>query len=129
MAVASFGGYSTWSPVAKTLTPAPRKEVADLEARLRTLRAAQHKLFKEASKEAGGDLGKLNRLYQDVVKSEEFHKLSRQLSAAFLPLEELRPQPRCEAFVWLCRRKTMRTRRTLTQIDRRTPGQSPLNAV
>jgi hypothetical protein len=99
------GGYSTWSPAAKALTPAQQKEVAKLDARLRTLRAAQQKLFQEASREAGSNQAKLNRLYQDLVKTEEFQKLSRQLSAAFRRLEDLRPQPRREAFVWLYRRK------------------------
>jgi hypothetical protein len=99
------GGYSTWHPVRKELTPAESKEVQVLEERISTLRATLSKLYREAQDQAKGDPENLKRFYQELVKSEQYQKTSQQLQAAERRLDELRPRGRREAFVWLYRRK------------------------
>jgi hypothetical protein len=99
------GGYSAWSPVRKALTPAERKEVDELEKRISTLVAAQTKLYQEARDKAKGNQEALKKLYEELFKTKEFQKTSQQYQAAKRRLDELRPEPRREAFVWLYRRK------------------------
>jgi hypothetical protein len=98
------GGYSAWSPVPKALTAAEKKEVDELDQRIHTLNAALGKLDQEARDQAK-DQAELKRLYQELVKTEQYQKTSQQLQAASSRLDELRPRPRREAFVWLYRRK------------------------
>jgi hypothetical protein len=99
------GGYSSWNPVRKALTPAEKKEADELQQRIDTLNAAQQKLFQEARDQAKGDQEKLTKLYQELLKTEQYQKTSQQLQAASIRMDELRPRPRREAFVWLYRRK------------------------
>jgi hypothetical protein len=61
--------------------------------------------YREAQDQAKGDQAALRRLYQELVKTETYRKTSQQLQAAERRLDELRPGPRREAFVWLYRRK------------------------
>jgi hypothetical protein len=99
------GGYSSWSPPRKELTDAEKKEAAELEKRIGTLSAAQQKLYREAQEKAKGDQAALKKHYQELVKTEAFRKTSQALHAASARMDELRPRPRREAFVWLYRRK------------------------
>lgn len=99
------GGYSSWSPRPKNLTATENKELAELEQRIQTLRATAAKLEQDAQDRANGDQVKLKKLYQELVETEQYRKTSQQLEAAASRLDELRPQPRREAFVWLYRRK------------------------
>jgi hypothetical protein len=99
------GGYSTWTPVRKELDPAESKEVDELQKQIRTLRAAQSKLYREAQEQAKGDNEVLKKRYQELVKTDAYKKTSQELRIAEGRLDELRPQTRREAFVWLYRRK------------------------
>jgi hypothetical protein len=99
------GGYSTWSPVRKELSPAETKEVAELQKRIRTLSAAQQKSHQKAYDQAKGDQAEHQRLYRELAKTDGFRKISQELQAATRRMDELRPGPRREAFVWLYRRK------------------------
>jgi hypothetical protein len=99
------GGYSTWSPVRKALTPAEKKEADELEKQIRTLGEALRNLVQEAHDQAKGDKAEYRRRYLELVKTEPYKKASQQFQAASGRLEELRPQPQREAFVWLYRRK------------------------
>jgi hypothetical protein len=99
------GGYSSWSPVRKELTDAEKKEAEELQKRIRDVQAAQGKLFQEAQGQAKGDQKELKRLYQELMKTEQYKKTAQELQTATVRMDELRPQPRREAFVWLYRRK------------------------
>jgi hypothetical protein len=99
------GGYSTWTPVRKGLTPAEAKEAEELAKRIDTLSTAVQDLYREAQGKAKGDQAALKKLYQELALSEPFKKTARQLREAEGRLDELRPRTRREAFVWLYRRK------------------------
>ncbi len=99
------GGYSSWKPERKELTPEENKEADALVKRIRTLRQDQQKLYQEVDEQAKEDQAERKKRYQQVAKTEQFKKISTDLKAANVRLNELRPSPRREAFVWLYRRR------------------------
>jgi hypothetical protein len=99
------GGYSNWSPAPKELNDAEKKEVEELDKRIDTLHVARQKFYQDAHDQAKGDQKEFRRLYQEMTKTEPFKKTMQELQAAIQRRDELRPQPRREAFVWLYRRK------------------------
>jgi hypothetical protein len=100
-----IGGYTTWAPLPKELTPAERKEVPELEQRVRTLQSALAKLYQDAHERAKGDSKELQKLYKELSKTESYTATAHQLQAAEERLDHLRPRSHREAFVWLYRRK------------------------
>ena len=99
------GGYSSWSPPSKELTAAGKKEAAELEKRIQTLQVAMQKFYREAQDQAKGDPKELLRIRREMATTEPFKKTRQALQAATQRWDELNPQPRREAFVWLYRRR------------------------
>lgn len=99
------GGYSTWNPPAKDLTPAEKKELEDLEQRLPALSTALQKFYEDAREQAKGDQKEYVRRYREMAKTEPYKKAVKGMQDATKRMNELRPQPRREAFVWLYKRK------------------------
>lgn len=99
------GGYSQWMPKQRELSDSEKKECEALERQIRTLGDTQQKIYQEVYDKAKGDKVELQKLQTELFKSEIFKKNSRELQSSSKRMDELRPQPRREAFVWLYRQK------------------------
>ena len=95
------GGYSNWSPGARPLTAEEEARADALAAELGEHQAALQKLYEKLS-----DIGDLSEEEQQaaaqaVFESEEYKTLSEAQRKAQAALDELRPRPKREAFVWV----------------------------
>jgi BMFP domain-containing protein YqiC len=94
------GGYSFWEPVKPELSAEQTARADELAAQIER----DSKLLKDMQDLAFDNVEDVNAAYAELVKREEYKKLTEVLAAARAELGELRPTAKREAAVWLYRR-------------------------